>query len=92
MIVLDILIVSLGYNSDGTNVLGDVRFEISEKAGETRSLTVSCRCPLSNRIPADALLVGDAIRQLRRMPEIRSGERRLEFAPGLKPLDTAKAA
>lgn len=92
MTVLDILIVSLGFSADSKDVIGDVRFEISETSGETRMMTMACRCPASQRIQPDALLIGDAIRQLRRLQKIRSGEQSLRFAPGLKPVMTAKAA
>ncbi|MEM1375579.1 MAG: hypothetical protein AAGF78_14490 [Pseudomonadota bacterium] len=92
MTVLDILVVTMGFSDSGRNVLGDVRFSLRDGSGTARSLTMRCQCPVSKRIRPDALLIGDAIRQLRRMPEIRSGETRLSFAKGLKPLDRAQAA
>ena len=92
MKVLDILIVSMGYSANGRDVIGDVKFMIEEPLGGTRSLTVQCRCPVSMRIRPDALLIGEAVRQLRRMPEIRSGQAPLQFARGLKPLHEARAA
>ncbi|MEM1375536.1 MAG: hypothetical protein AAGF78_14270 [Pseudomonadota bacterium] len=92
MTVLDILVVTMGFSDDGREVLGDVRFSLRDTADAVRSLTMRCQCPVSKRIRPDALLIGDAIRQLRRMPEIRSGQTRLRFAKGLKPLDRAEAA
>jgi len=92
MTVLDILIVSLGFGSDGREVVGDVQFMIDHPGGGTRTLTMRCQCQTSRRVRPDALLIGNAIHQLRRMPEIRSGQARLHFAKGLKPLLTADAA
>ncbi|MEM6277343.1 MAG: hypothetical protein AAF714_10365 [Pseudomonadota bacterium] len=92
MTVLDILVVTMGFSNDGREVLGDVRFSLRDLKGTERNLTIRCQCPVSKRIRPDALLIGDAIRQLRRMPEIRSGEARLRFAKGLKPLGRAEAA
>lgn len=92
MKVFDILIVSMGFSPDGKDVVGDVRFMVEEPAGGTRSMTVQCRCPSSQRIRADALLIGEAVRQLRRMPEVRSGQAPLSFSRGLKPLQEVRAA
>ncbi|MEM9854617.1 MAG: hypothetical protein AAF841_09215 [Pseudomonadota bacterium] len=92
MTVLDILILSMGFSEDGKQVLGDVKFMIDNPGNVPRGLTLKCKCEASQRIRPDALLIGDAIRQLRRMPEIRSGEQRLKFAKGLKPLRADKAA
>ncbi|MEO0485507.1 MAG: hypothetical protein AAF092_06310 [Pseudomonadota bacterium] len=92
MTVLDILIVSLGFSNDGTEVRGDVMFKLTDAEGEDKSLTMTCTCRASKRIRPDALLIGDAIRQLRRLPEVRSGEVRLKFAKGLKPIQQWKAA
>ncbi len=92
MTVLDILIKSLGLTPDGKAVVGEVQFLVKDCSGNTSRFTVSCRCQTSRRIPPDALLIGDAIRQLRRAPEVRCGDVRLEFAKSLKPLASARAA
>ncbi len=59
-----------------------------------RNQIVTLFCQID--LPADetpkaraAALVGEALRQLRRMPELRSGHRTLEFADGLEPRQTA---
>lgn len=92
MTVFEIVVLNLGFSKDGDCANGDVRIDVADDDGDMRSLTFSCACPKSDRVRHDALLIGEAIRQLRRMPEIRSGQVRLKFAKSLKPLDTAKAA
>ena len=92
MHVLDIIILSQQISADGKSVIGKVQFAIDCVERGTRLLSVDCATALSARIRPDALLIGDAIRQLRRMPEIRSGSDRLSFAKGLKPLEQARAA
>lgn len=59
-----------------------------------RNQIVTLFCQLD--LPADetpkaraSAFVGEALRQLRRMPELRSGQRALEFADGLEPRQTA---
>ncbi|MEM8592973.1 MAG: hypothetical protein AAGF13_10645 [Pseudomonadota bacterium] len=93
MKIVDIVVKSLGYSGDGSEVVGDVQFAVANREGGTRTATIACRCKVSQRVRHDALLIGEAIHLLRRRPEIRSGEDRLEFARGLKPLSAgAKAA
>jgi len=92
MHVLDIIIQSQRISDDGRSIVGQVQFAIASEGQGARRLSVDCHTALSARIRPDALLVGDAIRQLRRMPEIRSGAERLSFAKGLKPLQRAQAA
>ena len=92
MTVFDIVVMSCAFSESGSEVMGDVQFSITDATSKERSITMQCRCPVSKRIRPDALLIGDAIRQLRRMPEIRSGQTALKFAKGLKPLAEAKAA
>ncbi|MCH2076755.1 MAG: hypothetical protein MK180_07690 [Rhodobacteraceae bacterium] len=92
MKVFDILIVSMGFSPDGKDVVGDVRFMVEDPTGGTRSMTIQCRCTASQRIRPDALLIGEGVRQLRRIPEVRSGQAPLSFARGLKPLQEARAA
>ncbi|MEO0356908.1 MAG: hypothetical protein AAF386_01195 [Pseudomonadota bacterium] len=99
MHILDISIMSMRRSLDGKRVLGDVIFRIGGQANRPdRDLRVSCDTVFSSRIRPDAILVGDAIRQVRRLPHIRCGENRLTFASGLRPLsktqttiDTARA-
>ena len=91
MIVLDNVIVSMGFSPDDSEVSGQVKVSLKD-AGRLRSLTLECRCATSQRVRPDALLIGEAIQQLRRSPRVRSGEVRLEFAKGLKPIETARAA
>ncbi|MGB1235709.1 MAG: hypothetical protein ACPG5U_08250 [Planktomarina sp.] len=85
MHILDISITSMRRSMDGKRVLGDVMFQINTN-DDDRTLRVSCDTPFSKRIRPDAILIGDAIRQLRRLPDIRSGDDRLSFEPGLRPL------
>lgn len=89
MQIQDIQITSIRRSVDGKRVLGDVAFRISEN-DHAREMVVHCETPFSSQIREDALLVGDAIRQLRRLPEMQSGEQRLRFAPGLRPLATTR--
>ncbi|MEL6914934.1 MAG: hypothetical protein AAFP13_10565 [Pseudomonadota bacterium] len=85
MTVLDIVVLSVAFTAMGDSVFGKVQVVLSE-GSETRTVTLDCRTPASRRIRPDALLVGEAIRQLRRMPEIRSGQARLRFSRGLRPI------
>ncbi|MEO1704862.1 MAG: hypothetical protein AAFR50_05920 [Pseudomonadota bacterium] len=84
MTIIDIVVISLAFSAQGDDVIGDVRFTIEQDAG-TRTLTIPSRASTSRRIRPDALLIGEAIRELRRLPEVRSGEVRLRFAKGLTP-------
>ncbi|MEM1237426.1 MAG: hypothetical protein AAGI10_10680 [Pseudomonadota bacterium] len=93
MTVLDILILNLGFSKDTSEVVGNVQISLGSRTTEYRTLKLKCRCPNSARIRPDALLIGDAVRQLRHLPEIRSGAEYLRFADGLKPLNqTAQVA
>ncbi|MEM6727271.1 MAG: hypothetical protein AAF618_02110 [Pseudomonadota bacterium] len=92
MTIIDILILNMGYGDNGQRVLGQVKFLLERGTGKPESLTMSCSVPISARIRPDALLIGDAVRQLRRTPEIRSGAARLKFARGLRPLPAQDAA
>ena len=54
---------------------------------------VQMHCAVSDTAPSmrrDAL-IAEALRQLRRMPEFRTGRRDLSFAPGIMVIDPAKA-
>lgn len=89
MHIKDISITSIRRSMDGKRLLGDVTFEIAAaQLTQAQTLVVSCDAPYSKKIRADAVLVGDAIRQLRRLPELRSGQERLSFEPGMNPLST----
>lgn len=88
MTVIDILILSLGFARDRKKVLGNVQITVSDADTGYRTMNLDCTCQSSSRVRPDALLIGDAIRQLRRMPEIRSGADRLKFAEGLSPLQS----
>lgn len=93
MHIEQIEIKSLNLTPDGKSVRGSVEFRIAGKGGRpAKYLTVTCDTLYSHKIRPDALLIGDAIRQLRRTPEVRAGLARLSFAKGLKPLSTSKAA
>lgn len=87
MHIQNISITSMRRSMDGTRVLGDVIFQINTN-DDDRTLRVSCDTPFSKSIRPDAILIGDAIRQLRRQPDIRSGDNRLTFEPGLRPLSS----
>ena len=89
MHVLDITIVSMRFSDDASMILGDVQLELGQSRTATtgtQTITLRCQSTPSRRVRPDSLLVGDALRQLRRMPVVRSGEARLTFAKGLKPL------
>lgn len=88
MTVIDILVLKLGFACDSKAVFGKVQITLSDAASGCRTMNLDCTCQSSARVRPDALLIGDAIRQLRRMPEIRSGADRLKFADGLKPLQS----
>lgn len=92
MHVLDIVVTSLQFSPDNKRVMGKVVFTVTDEVEGSKTMDMVCDTESSSRIRPDALLVGDAIRQLRRMPEFRSGSARLTFAKGLKPLDTSQAA
>lgn len=89
MTVLDIIILDLGYSADGKDIHGTVQIAVTGGRSGYRTLCLTCRCPASARIRHDALLVGDALRQLRRLPELRNGDGALHFAEGLTPLQPA---
>ncbi|MGR3466261.1 MAG: hypothetical protein ACU0CI_00155 [Shimia sp.] len=87
MKVLDILVSTLQVEAESATVFGEVRFEVEEPGSRVRNLKLSCAAPLSRHIRPEVLLISDGIRQLRRLPEVRSGEMALSFAKGLVPLD-----
>jgi len=88
----DILIDSMAFSDDGATVIGDVSVHLTEDPHSTvpkaRIERLACTVVHSRRIQPEAALIGQAIRQLRRLPEIRLGFARLSFAKGLKPLAT----
>lgn len=91
MHITNISITSIRRSLNGKRLLGDVNFEIgATEITRARNMKVSCDTLFSNKIRSDAVLLGDAIRQLRRLPQIRSGQERLTFEPGLKPLATSR--
>lgn len=51
--------------------------------GKSQNISVNCSMPCDSAKPNSPALLADAIRQLRRMPEYRTGHRRLEFCPSL---------
>ncbi|MGV6839973.1 MAG: hypothetical protein ACWA40_07235 [Planktomarina sp.] len=87
MHILDISITSMRRSMDGKRVLGDVTFVVdATKKKSKHQVHITCDTPYSERIRADAVLIGDAIQQVRRLPDIRDGTDRLTFASGLRPL------
>lgn len=92
MQVEDIKVLSCRTSLDGQNISGQVAFAVSGRNGLPHDMIVSCTTPTLRKIPTDALLIGDAIRQLRRLPQVKSGLTRLCFAPDLRPLSTSRAA
>ncbi len=81
MIVTDIEISHYSYDTERSLHRANVCMTLKDRV-------VNLACQL--RLPADkpqsarmAALVGDAIRQLNRMPEVRSGGARVEFADNL---------
>lgn len=85
MHVTQITVQSIRHSYDGKRVFGDVAFAIETETTDPlgKELLVSCNLPFSQKIRADALLVGDAIRQLRKLPAIRSGREVISFDKGL---------
>ena len=90
MHIENISISSFRKSMDGKRINGDVTFLYKDKNGAKRRLTISCDTLYSNKIRNDAVLIGDAIRQIRKLPEIQSGAQRITFAKGLRPLATAQ--
>ena len=92
MHIVDIVILSQRFTEDARYVEGRVQFMIATGSIGARRLTLSCMAPLNAGTHPETLLVADAIRQVRRMPEIRSGQHTLTFARGLKPQEIDQAA
>ncbi|MEL7301709.1 MAG: hypothetical protein AAFM92_15110 [Pseudomonadota bacterium] len=88
MTLLDIVVLSMAFTAMGDEVFGKVQVILAEDDG-TRVMTLQCRAPASRRIQPDAILIGEAIRQVRRMPEVLSGEVRLKFSRSLRPIGKA---
>lgn len=87
MLVTDIEITNYQYCPKSARHLANVCVTL-------RNQIVTLFCQLD--LPVDetpkaraSAFVGDALRQLRRMPELRSGRSTLEFAEGLGALQTA---
>ena len=87
MLVTDIEISNYQYCPKSARHLANVCVTL-------RNQIVTLFCQLD--LPADetpsaraSAFVGEALRQLRRMPELRSGHRTLEFAAGLDAAQTA---
>ncbi|MGR3490580.1 MAG: hypothetical protein ACU0DW_00870 [Shimia sp.] len=87
MKVLDIVVASLQVDAESASVFGSVRFEVEEPGNRIRQFNLSCAAPFSRHVQPEVLLIGDGIRQLRRMPEVRSGDMTLSFSKGLMPAD-----
>lgn len=93
MHIKNITINSIARSLDGKRLKGEVTFEIGgQQATGSTFLKMDCDTPHSNKIRSDAILVGDAIRQLRQLPELRNGSERLSFEPGMRPLATKAPA
>lgn len=90
MHIKDIAITSLRRSGDGKRVLGDVTFQIgADPEKPSQILTLACDTAFSKKIRADAILIGDAIRQLRQTPAMRDGSEHLTFEKGMRPLSSA---
>ena len=91
MHIEDISITSFRKSVDGKRISGDVTFLYSSRtdAGKRR-MTIGCDTLFSAKIRNDAVLIGDAIRQIRKLPEIQSGAQRVTFSRGLRPLASAQ--
>lgn len=98
MHILDIIVISQQTSPNGREVTGQVQFTLTAETEPNKErskpyhLTLDCVCRTSARVRSDALLIGAAIRQLRRRPEVQSGQNRISFAKGLSPLQSARAA
>lgn len=91
MRINDISITDLHRTADGQRLLGDVTFSTTaNEGGNPSKVVISCDVAYNHKVRADAILIGEAIRQLRRLPDIRSGVDRLFFDPGLRPLATTR--
>ncbi|WP_281840770.1 hypothetical protein [Sinisalibacter aestuarii] len=79
----DIEIAGLGYEPDGACHSGHVTMELTPKQGGTPThMHFACRSALPADTPADLIrqdLIEDALRQARRMPGFRRGEREIEL-------------
>lgn len=67
--------------------LGDLTAVVSF-SGDARDVQMLCHAPAESdesQGGSRLALIRDAIRQLRRMPEIRTGREEVSFAPGLLP-------
>lgn len=87
MLVTDIEISNYHYCRRSARHLANVCVTL-----RTQIVTLFCQLDLpADEAPATraSAFVGEALRQLRRMPELRSGQRALEFADGLEPRQTA---
>ncbi len=81
MLVTDIQIYQYHYCSKSSRHVADVCMTLKD-----RVITMQCRLDLPGDEPPRSrasALVGDAIRQLRRMPEFRTGDSTLTFADDL---------
>lgn len=87
MHIQNITVDTLQTSFDGKRLQGQVHFDIAPTPdAAARTLKIDCDVAFSNKIRPDAIIVGEAVRQLRRLPELRMGEERLTFEPGMKPL------
>ncbi|GAA6180942.1 MULTISPECIES: hypothetical protein [unclassified Shimia] len=66
--------------------LGELSAVVS-LSGEARDVRVLCNVPAETKSNGRLALIRDAIRQLSRMPEIRTGRDQLSFAPGVYPVE-----
>ena len=67
--------------------LGELTAVVS-LSDETRDVRMLCAVPAQEDSPkaeGRLALIKDALRQLRRMPEIRTGREQVSFAPGVFP-------
>lgn len=67
--------------------LGELSAVVS-LSGETRDIRLHCAVQAQEHHPKGEgrlALIHEALRQLRRMPEIRGGKEELSFAPGVYP-------
>ncbi|TDK46297.1 hypothetical protein [Antarcticimicrobium luteum] len=81
MQITDIEISSDGYCPKQARHLAHVCLTLAD-----RIVTLFCAVELAEETGAEArraAFLGDALRQMRRMPEFRAGRTRLEFADGL---------
>ena len=95
MHIINITISPLRRSLDGRRVFADVTFTVEgEEGAENRQINIVSDAPLLGTVQPEAAILADAIRQLRRTPEARSGAGQLRFAKtldslltGLPPMD-----